>query len=463
MTHNPSTTRLYIANRGEIALRVIRAARLLGIETVLGVSKADIDSVPATEASRTVVLGPAAPRLSYLNTGLVVHAAKATGCSLLHPGYGFLSERAELAELCEEEGITFIGPTARSIRQVGDKLSARAAAQAAGVPITVGSQSIQDTTQALIIANQIGYPVITKASAGGGGRGMIVARNADTLRRNFDVAATAAREAFGDGTLYLERYVETARHIEVQVMGDGAGRAFHFGERDCSVQRRFQKMIEESPAQILPSRVRKRLHQCATDLLASINYRNAGTVEFLYDVDRQEFSFMEVNARIQVEHPVSEEVTARNLIRMQIELASGRLPPLTQQSIHVNGHAIEARILAEDPQRDFMPTPGRITKWQEPRGDGIRVDSALRSGASVPPFYDSMIAKLVVHAGTRAKAIDRLRWALDQFVIEGVPTNIPLLKVIVDHQDFRRNQITTRWLEDTLLPSFRGAEAIANG
>lgn len=449
------TERLFVANRGEIALRTIRAAHALGLETVLGVSQADRDTPAAREAGRVVVLGPAPSRDSYLNQNLVVHAAVSTGCTALHPGYGFLSERPELAELCEQEGITFIGPTGDSIRSVGDKLSAKRLAESAGVPLTRGSNKIANVEEALKVAESIGYPVITKASAGGGGRGMIVARSADELAKAFDQAATTAREAFGDDTLYIEAYVERARHLEVQVMGDGQGRVVHFGERDCSIQRRYQKMIEEAPAAILPAEVRERLHASAISLLSSIQYRNAGTVEFLYDVDRQQFSFMEVNARIQVEHPVSEEITRTDLIKMQIEVGTGKrtLPP--QDSLLTEGHAIEARILAEDPARDFIPCPGRITRWIPPTGPGVRVDSAVAEGTMVPPYYDSMIAKLIVRGSTREQAIDRLIQALQRFQVEGVATNIPLLLAIVSHADFRSNQVSTRWLETTLLPSFK--------
>jgi acetyl-CoA carboxylase biotin carboxylase subunit len=447
--------RLFVANRGEIALRVIRAAETIGMETVLGVSAADRDSLAARAATRTVVLGPAAARDSYLNANLVVHAAVATGCTALHPGYGFLSERPELAELCAANGITFIGPTADSIRAVGDKLSAKRLAESAGVPLTRGSDKVRDVSHALSIAESIGYPVITKASAGGGGRGMIVAHNPAELAEAFVRAAATAREAFGDDTLYIEAYVERARHLEVQVMGDGHGGVVHFGERDCSVQRRYQKMIEEAPAAILDDATRARLRSAAVDLLTSISYRNAGTVEFLYDADRRTFSFMEVNARIQVEHPVSEEISGTDLIRMQIDVGTGRksLPP--QSSIVTSGHAIEARILAEDPARDFAPSPGRITRWVPPTGAGIRVDTGVGEGSLVPPFYDSMIAKLIVRGNTRDEAINRLLGALSGFVVEGIATNIPLLKAIVSHDDFRRNVVSTRWLETTLLPTFR--------
>jgi acetyl-CoA carboxylase, biotin carboxylase subunit len=450
----PAAGRVFVANRGEIALRVIRSAHALGMETVLGVSLADRDSLAAQEAQRRVVLGPAAARDSYLSQNLVMHAAVATGCTALHPGYGFLSERPELSELCAREQIMFIGPTAESIRAVGDKLSAKRLAQAAGVPLTRGSEKLQDAAHALRVAENIGYPVITKASAGGGGRGMIVARHPAELSEAFARAAATAREAFGDDTLYLEAYVERARHLEVQLMGDGAGRVIHFGERDCSVQRRYQKMIEEAPAAILSDQVRARLRAAAVDLLSSIAYRNAGTVEFLYDEDRQLFSFMEVNARIQVEHPVSEEITGTDLIKLQLEVGTGRRPLPAQESIAPAGHSLEARILAEDPDRNFSPSPGRITLWKPPSGAGIRVDSGVAGGSMVPPFYDSMIAKLIVRGSSRAEAVDRLQAALARFEVGGIATNIPLLRAIVAHDDFRSNRVSTRWLETTLLPSF---------
>jgi acetyl-CoA carboxylase biotin carboxylase subunit len=450
--------RLYVANRGEIALRAIRAAHSLGMQAVLGVSVADRDGIGAREADRAVLIGPPPARDSYLNAAIAVHAAKATGCTMLHPGYGFLSERPELAELCDEEGIAFVGPTAQSIRQIGDKLSAREVARAANVPLTRGTEKVGDVSQALEMADRIGYPVITKASAGGGGRGMVVARNSEELSACFDVAATTAREAFGDGTLYLERYVEAARHIEVQLLGDGKGTVVHFGERDCSIQRRYQKMIEEAPAQILPREVRERLHACAIDLLSSICYRNAGTVEFLYDVERQEFFFMEVNARIQVEHPVSEAITGTNLVRMQIQIANNSLGRLDQRDIEMSGHAIEARIIAEDPARNFLPSPGRITRWKPPQGAGVRIDSAVGEGSFISPYYDSMVAKLIVHGASREQAVDRLAAALAAFSVEGIATNISLLRFIVDHADFRSNRTNTRWLEDVALPVFRSLQ-----
>ncbi len=393
--------RVLVANRGEIAYRVLCVAREMEIETVLVVSAADRDSLPATVADQVLVIGPAQARDSYLNIDLIVHAALATGCTALHPGYGFLSERAELADMCEAQGITFIGPTAEAIRKVGDKLSARQLAKAANVPLTEGSEKIADVEQALIVANQIGYPVITKASAGGGGRGMVVAHNDAELSKSFEHASHTAKEAFGDGTLYLERYVEKARHVEVQLVGDGKGKVVHFAERDCSLQRRYQKMLEEAPAAILPEDVRIRLHESAVALLTSIQYRNAGTVEFLYDELHQEFYFMEVNARIQVEHPVSEEITGTDLIACQLELATEGTFHVEQSDVIPQGHAIEVRVIAEDPYRDFAPSPGRITKWKPPIGEGVRVDSAMTEKAMISPYYDSMIAKLIVKGESR--------------------------------------------------------------
>ncbi|HYA72728.1 MAG TPA: biotin carboxylase N-terminal domain-containing protein [Roseiarcus sp.] len=446
--------RILIANRGEIALRIVRAARSLGIETVLAASAADRASLAAREAERTVVIGPAPARASYLDARLIVHAAKATGCDGLHPGYGFLSERAALARLCADEGIVFIGPTAESIEAVGDKLAARRLAQAAGVAMTPGSEKLDSADEAIAFAREVGFPVVTKASAGGGGRGMVVARDAAALREGFERASAEAKEAFGDGTLYLESYVERARHVEVQAMGLGDGRVLHFGERDCSLQRRYQKMVEEAPAAAMPEATRVRLHRAATDLLGSIRYRNAGTVEFLYDVERDDFYFMEINARIQVEHPVSEMIAGIDLIRMQLQIAGGDPPRAEQRDIALSGHAIEARIIAENPERGFAPSPGRITRWTPPSGEGIRLDTAMEQGALVPPYYDSMIAKLIVHAPTRAGAVARLSEALGAFEVEGVSTNIGFLRAIAADPEFAANRIDTRWLESKFLPRY---------
>ena len=443
--------RLFIANRGEIALRAIAAARALGIETVVGVSAADRESLWARAADRAVVLGPAPAAASYLDQRLVLHAARATGCTALYPGYGFLSERADFAALCEAEGIAFVGPTSAHIAAVGDKLAARDVARRAGVPLTRGSSAVADIAAALAAADTIGFPVITKASAGGGGRGMVVAADAKELARGFAPAAAAAHAAFGDGRLFLERYVSRARHIEVQAFGLGNGRVLHLHERDCSVQRRYQKMVEEAPAAILPVAVRATVHAAALRLLEAIGYSNAGTVEFLYDETSQSLAFLEVNARIQVEHPVSEAVTGQDLVRWQIAHAFGTPPGIAQSAIGCAGHAIEVRILAEDPARDFAPSPGTVTRWAPPAGEGIRIDSAVAAGCRVPPYYDSMIAKLIVHADTRAAAVSRLQDALAAFEVAGIATTIPFLRRLVAHPDFVANRVHTRWLEHTLL------------
>jgi acetyl-CoA carboxylase biotin carboxylase subunit len=450
--------RLFVANRGEIALRIVRAAQALNIETVVAVSDADRGSAAATLADRSIVLGPAAAAKSYLNPRLIVHAAKESGCDGLHPGYGFLSERALLPRLCAEHGVVFVGPEPDVIDALGDKLRARAMARDAGVPLVPGSDCIASAADARREGDRIGYPVLLKASAGGGGRGMVIANNGDEAEAGFHRASAEAVAAFGDGTLFMERFVPQARHVEVQLMGDGKGQVLHFGERDCSVQRRYQKLVEEAPCAAMPDHLRQQLHASAVALAASVNYRNAGTAEFLFDVVRQEFYFIEVNARIQVEHPVSEMISGFDLVQEQIRIAGGAGLSVTQDAVRLSGHAIECRINAEDVARDFLPTPGRITKWQAPSGEGIRLDSHMSEGAMIPPFYDSMIGKLIVHGETRAAAIEKLSVALDAFEIEGIPTTIDLHREIVSHPDFIENRIHTRWLEQVLLPE-RAARA----
>ena len=449
--------RLFIANRGEIAVRILRTARKLGIETVLGVSAADRESMGAEMADRAVVLGPAPSAKSYLDVNLVVHAAIATGCDALHPGYGFLSEKAVLARTCEASGIVFVGPRADTIEAMGDKLAARALARAAGVQTVPGTDHIATVEEAKAAAATLGYPVVMKASAGGGGRGMFKAGSAAELEASFERASREAEAAFGDGRLYMERFVERARHVEVQIVGDGEGGVVHFGERDCTVQRRYQKLIEEAPASAVPDAVRARLHDAAVKLTSYARYRNAGTVEFLYDVDREDFYFIEVNSRIQVEHPVSEEITGQDLIALQLRVAAGQGIGLAQDRVRIEGHAIEVRINAEDPFNDFMPAPGRITAWNAPTGAGIRLDTHARLGYLVPPFYDSMIGKLIVKGADRAEAVERLLTALAGFTLEGPRTTLPLAAHIVAHPDFRQNRITTRWLEDKGLSGFGAA------
>ncbi len=449
--------RLFVANRGEIALRIVRAAQALNIETVVAVSDADRDSAAARLADRAIVIGPAAASQSYLDPRLIVHAAKASGCDGLHPGYGFLSERAVLPRLCAEHGISFVGPAAEVIDALGDKLQARAMAAAAGVPLVPGSDGIASAADARREGDRIGYPVLLKASAGGGGRGMVLADSGDAAEAGFHRASAEAVAAFGDGTLFIERFVPLARHVEVQLMGDGRGNVVHFGERDCSVQRRYQKLVEEAPCTAMPDTLRHQLHAAAVGLAQSVDYRNAGTAEFLFDVARQEFYFIEVNARIQVEHPVSEMISAFDLVQEQIRIAGGKPLSIAQSDVQFAGHAIECRINAEDVTRDFMPSPGRITRWQPPSGDGIRLDTHMEQNAIVPPYYDSMIGKLIVHAPTRERAIAKLISALDDFVIEGVPTTLGLHRAIAAHPDFTANRIHTRWLEQVFLPELGAA------
>ncbi len=443
--------RLYVANRGEIALRIIRAAQALDIETVIGVSDADRDSAGALAADRAVVLGPGPAAKSYLDPQLAVHAAKATGCDALHPGYGFLSERSVLPRLCDEHGIAFAGPEGDMIDALGDKLRARALAAAAGVPLVPGSGEIASAADARREADRLGYPVLLKAAAGGGGRGMVIAANGDEVEAGFNRASAEALAAFNDGTLFMEIFIAEARHVEVQLMGDGRGKVVHFGERDCSVQRRYQKLIEEAPCAVLPDDLRQQLHASAVSLAASVNYRNAGTAEFLYDAARRSFYFIEVNARIQVEHPVSEMITGFDLVQEQLRIAGGAGLSVTQDDVRPVGHAIECRINAEDVERGFIPVPGTVTRWNAPEGEGIRLDSHMFEGASIPPFYDSMIGKLIVHGRDRADAVERLGDALDRFEVEGIATTIPLHRRIVRHPDFIANRIHTRWLEQTIL------------
>jgi acetyl-CoA carboxylase, biotin carboxylase subunit len=449
-----SINRLFIANRGEIAVRILRTAKALGLETVIGVSAADRDSMGAEMADRAVVLGPAPSAKSYLDERLIVHAAKATGCDALHPGYGFLSEKAKLSALCEEEGIVFVGPRPETIEALGDKMSARALARAADVRTVPGTDHIATAADAKRAAEELSYPVVMKASAGGGGRGMFKASTPAELDASFERASREAEAAFGDNRLYMERFVERARHVEVQIVGDGEGRVVHFGERDCTVQRRYQKLVEEATATALPDRLRAELHAAAIRITSHSSYRNAGTVEFLYDVDRNDFYFIEVNSRIQVEHPVSEEVTGEDLIARQLMVADGRGIGITQDAVRISGHAIECRINAEDPGNGFLPSPGRVTEWVPPLGEGVRLDSHVRAGYLVPPFYDSMIGKLIVRGRDRSEAIERLLRAIRDFRISGPRTTLPLAAFIASHRDFQENRITTRWLEDVGLPDF---------
>jgi acetyl-CoA carboxylase biotin carboxylase subunit len=437
--------RILIANRGEIAVRIIRTCRALGIETVLGVSEADRRSLGADMADRVLCLGPSQPAASYLRVETVVQAALGSGCDAIHPGYGFLSERADLARLCEAEGVIFIGPTAAQIDAVGDKLRARSEAVAADVPVVPGGP-VDGVQEARALAKAIGVPILVKAVGGGGGRGMKLVERLKDLLPTMDMASAEAGAAFGDPRVYLERYVARGRHVEVQVLGDGTGTVVHLGERDCSVQRRYQKLVEETPAPHLPAAVRNRMLSAAVRFAERLSYRGAGTVEFLYDVAREEFYFLEMNARIQVEHPVTEQVSGIDLIAEQIAIAEGRGMRFDQADVTLAGAAIECRINAEDPARGFAPSPGTVSAVTWPEGEGIRVDTHVVAGAKIPPFYDSMVAKIIATGPDRDTARTRLLGALGRTRIEGIATNLAFQQRIVANPGFAAGGVDTGFL-----------------
>lgn len=443
-------TRVLVANRGEIAVRIIRACQSLGIETVAAVSEADRESLAAKLANRAVCIGPPRSTDSYLKTGTLVAAAQSTGCDALHPGYGFLSERAELAQACADNKITFIGPTAENITQMGDKLEARKIAASSGVPTVPGSDHAKNPREAAAQAERIGYPVLLKASAGGGGRGIKLIWNPSEMQSTFSTAAAEARAAFGNDTLYMERYIGNARHIEVQILGDRSGNVIHLGERDCSLQRRHQKIIEEAPAYAVSPQLREQICHAAAILARTIHYQSAGTVEFIFDNDTNEFFFLEMNTRIQVEHPVTEMITGVDLVAQQLRIGRGEPLPFKQSDVRFYGHAIECRINAESPHHGFRPCPGRIAAWQAPQGAGIRVDTHCYAGYLVPPFYDSLLAKLIVHGGERAATVARTRQALAAFQVQGIDTGIPFLQEVLNDADYVEGKVNTRWLEKKL-------------
>ena len=443
---------MLVANRGEIAVRVIRACQALGVETVLAASAADISTLPANMADRVLCIGPAPSAASYLNVGTMVEAALGSGSDAIHPGYGFLSERPELAQACLDNGLVFIGPKPGHIKVMGDKLAARQAVSELGIPVVPGSDLIDEFSDADSVANEIGYPVLLKAAAGGGGKGMKAVHRPEYLAMVYREAAAEAQSAFGDDRLYLESYIPNARHIEVQVFADGHGNCLHLFERDCSVQRRYQKLIEESPAPGISDELRRRLCEAALRIAEAIRYENAGTVEFILDQDKGSFYFLEMNTRIQVEHPVTEMTTGLDLVQEQIRVAQGeRLGFLQAQVVPVR-HAIECRINAESPAHDFRPSPGRITRWEPPEGPGIRVDTHCYEGYVVPPYYDSLLAKLIVSGDTRMEAIARLQRALSGFRVEGVDTTIPFQASLVERAEFIAGRANTRWLEEVVNP-----------
>lgn len=446
-------TKVLIANRGEIAVRIVRACRKLGLKSVVAVSEADRDGLAAHMADASVCVGPASPAGSYLNINALITAAKGVGADAIHPGYGFLAENADFAAACAENGVIFIGATADNILQMGDKLRAREVARRCGVPTVPGTAHLKSCEEAAEAAAGMGYPVLLKAAAGGGGRGIKVVENAAALKDLFNSAAAEARDAFNDDRLYMERYVPRARHIEVQILGDGAGQVIHLGERDCSVQRRKQKLIEETPCTVLPPDLREKICQAAVDLGRFINYRNVGTVEFLADLENGQFYFLEVNTRIQVEHPVTEMTTGVDLVAEGIRLAGGAPFTLKQEDITFRGHAIEFRINAEDPDRNFAPVPGRVGSWSVPHMPGIRIDSHCYPGYLISPYYDSLLAKVIIHGSDRDDALALARFALSRIKVSGVKTTIPFHLSVLSQPDFVNQKIHTQWVEDVLQPA----------
>jgi acetyl-CoA carboxylase biotin carboxylase subunit len=441
-------SKILIANRGEIALRVLRACKELGIATVAVHSTADADAMHVRLADESVCIGPPPARESYLNIPQILAACEITGADAVHPGYGFLSENARFADILAAHGVTFIGPSAEHIRLMGDKIEAKRTAVRLGIPVVPGSDgAITDNATARRVAGEIGFPVLIKASAGGGGRGMKVARTADDLADALSTARAEARAAFGDDAVYIEKYLAKPRHIEFQIMGDGKGAAIHLGERDCSLQRRHQKVWEESPSPAINAEQRERIGGVCAKAMAELGYAGAGTIEFLYE--NGEFYFIEMNTRLQVEHPVTEAVTDIDLVNEQILVAAGQGLSLTQDEIRFTGHAVECRINAENP-RTFVPSPGTIASFHPPGGLGVRVDSGAYQGYRIPPYYDSLIGKLIVHGRTRQECMMRLRRALDEFVIDGIQSTLPLFRDLVNDPDIIAGNYDIHWLEEKL-------------
>jgi len=440
-------TKVLVANRGEIALRVIRACQELGKRAVAVYSTADADTLPVLIADEAICIGPPRPMESYLDPRRVISAAIISNSDAIHPGYGFLAENAAFAEMCESHNIKFIGPSSEMIRKMGDKAEAKRIMREAGVPTVPGSDGvIDDPKAALKIAEEIGFPVIIKATAGGGGKGMRIAQNSKEFLANFEMARTEAKNAFGNPDVYIEKYVSNPRHIEIQLLGDGKGNVIHLGERDCSIQRRHQKLIEESPSPAVSPDTRDEIGRRAALAASNIDYEGAGTIEFLLDTDGN-FYFMEMNTRIQVEHPVTEIIVGLDLVKEQIRIAGGRPLPLAQEELEIRGHAIECRINAEDPYHGFAPRPGKITVFHPPGGPGVRVDTHAYAGYVIPPYYDSMIAKLICHGRDREEALARMTRALNEFIIEGVPTTIPFHRQVMRDERFIEGKADTSFLE----------------
>jgi acetyl-CoA carboxylase biotin carboxylase subunit len=453
----PEIKKLLIANRGEIALRIHRACHEMGIKTVAVHSTADSDAMHVRLADEAICIGPPAASESYLNIPNIISAAEISGADAIHPGYGFLSENAQFAEIVEAHGLIFVGPKPEHIRTMGDKIEAKRTAGALGLPLVPGSDGpISDLEEAKAIAAEAGYPVIIKAASGGGGRGMKVCTSEDQLETLMQQAGSEAKAAFGDATVYLEKYLGNPRHIEFQVFGDGNGNAIHLGERDCSLQRRHQKVLEEALSPVITPEERAHMGGIVSKAMSDMGYRGAGTIEFLWE--NGEFYFIEMNTRLQVEHPVTEMITGLDLVREQIRVAEGHGLSVRQEEIEFRGHAIECRINAEDP-RTFAPSPGTITHFHAPGGMHVRVDSGIYSGYRIPPYYDSMIAKLIVYGRTREGCIMRLRRALDEFVIDGIKTTIPLHQALLDDPEFQAGNYTIKWLEEWLAKADEAAAA----
>ncbi len=439
--------KVLIANRGEIAVSIIRACRELGISTVAVYSEADKTALHRSLADEAVCIGPAPSAKSYLNIKAIIEAACLTGCDSIHPGFGFLSENSHFAKICEEIGIKFIGPSHMLIYLLGNKSKAKQTMKNAGVPVVPGSDGLVNSKkEAIEIAKQIGYPVMLKASAGGGGKGIRIVREEEEIKKAYDLVKQEASASFGDDSLYMEKYIEKPRHVEIQILGDEYGNVVHLGDRDCSLQRRNQKMLEESPSPAISEKTRKKMGEVAVKAAKEIGYYNAGTIEFLVDKD-QNFYFMEMNTRIQVEHPVTELVTGIDMIKEQLKIASGEKLSFAQKNITFTGHSMEVRVNAENPRKNFMPCPGKITELHLPGGNGIRVDTAIYAGYTVPQTYDSMLAKIIVHANTREECIQKMKSALGECVIEGIDTNIDFLLQILENKDFVENHYDTSFIE----------------
>jgi len=447
-------SRVLIANRGEIAVRILRACFDEGLETVLVVSDADRGSLAAQLADRTVCIGPPSATESYLDIGRLMTAATGTACDALHPGYGFVSERAALSEACAEAGIAFVGPRPDAMRRSGDKAAARAVARELGIAVGEGSEIVGSEAELGAAAERIGFPLLLKAAGGGGGRGMRRVDAQDELRGAFTAASVEAQQAFGDGRLFVERFVRRARHVEVQVLADRHGGAVHLGTRDCTLQRRYQKLIEEAPAPDLPDRLGDEIPEAAVRLIRALDYEGAATCEFLVDREHGTYGFLEINARLQVEHPVSEMVTGVDIVREQLRIAGGERLSIAQDEVEVRGHAIEVRVNAESPSDDFMPTPGKLTSWAAPVGTDVRVDTACFPGWTIAPYYDSLLAKVITRGATRQDAIATARRALSHLHVEGVETTAGFARDLLAHPDVTAAQTHTRWIEDEFLPAW---------